>query len=230
MKSKVAAVVLNKHQVKTEATISGVLDASEKVFVRDGYERAQIETIAAEAGRTKGSIYSHFRSKEDIFFALIERKAQLRREEFLRSTEREDPRQRVELVKRLFLRSLEDESWPILMLEFKLLALRNKASLERIRELYRLLYEDMSRVLQTEAGVSTVLTRQRDVIAFAVLRGIPSAVILEKQFNPHLISTAVAREVFESIFDALLKVEDERLAPRASGATKKAKRSFVAKK
>jgi AcrR family transcriptional regulator len=230
MKSKVAAVVLNKHQVKTEATISGVLDASEKVFVRDGYERAQIETIAAEAGRTKGSIYSHFRSKEDIFFALIERKAQARREEFLRSTERENPRQRVELVKKLFLRSLEDESWPILMLEFKLLALRNKASLERIRELYQLLYEDMSRVLQTETGVATVLTRQRDVIAFAVLRGIPSAVILEKQFNPRLISTAVAKEVFESIFDALLKVEDETPAPRASSATKKVKRSTLPKR
>jgi AcrR family transcriptional regulator len=230
MKSKASAVVLNKHQVKTEATILSVLDASERVFVRDGYERAQIETIAAEAGRTKGSIYSHFRSKEDIFFALLERKAEARREAFLRSTERESPQQRVELVKKLFLASLEDESWPILMLEFKLLALRNKASLERIRELYRLLYEDMSRVLQTEAGVSTVLTRQRDVIAFAVLRGIPSAVILEKQFNPHLISTAVAREVFESIFDALLKVEDDTPAPRASGATNKAKRLPVKRK
>ena len=81
MKTATSATVLNKHQVKTEATLRSVLDASERVFVRDGYERAQIETIAAEAGRTKGAVYAHFRSKEDIFFALLERKAKSRRDE-----------------------------------------------------------------------------------------------------------------------------------------------------
>jgi hypothetical protein len=49
---------LTKHQVKTEATLRGLLDAAETIFVRDGYERAQIETIAAEAGRTKGAVYA----------------------------------------------------------------------------------------------------------------------------------------------------------------------------
>jgi AcrR family transcriptional regulator len=85
MKTARSAIGLTKHQVKTEATLRSVLDASERVFVRDGYERAQIETIAAEAGRTKGAIYAHFRSKEDIFFALLERKAKGRRDEFLRA-------------------------------------------------------------------------------------------------------------------------------------------------
>jgi AcrR family transcriptional regulator len=206
MKSAKAEVGLNKHQVKTQATLRGLLDASERVFVRDGYERAQIETIAAEAGRTKGSVYAHFRSKEDIFFALIERKAKSRRDAFLRSAEGKDLEQRLAIVKKLFLGSLEDESWPILMLEFKLLALRNKASLQRMRDLYQLIYEDMSGAILSGKGFSTDKTKERDLIGISILRGIPSVLILEKQFNPVLISSAVAKQIFESIFDALLGV------------------------
>lgn len=224
MKSATTAISLNKHQVKTEATLRSVLDASERVFVRDGYERAQIETIAAEAGRTKGAVYAHFRSKEDIFFALIERKANGRRDEFLRSAEGKNLEQRLAIVKKLFLGALQDENWPILMLEFKLLALRNKASLQRVRDLYKLIYEDMGRAVMSCKGISTDKTKERDLIGISILRGIPGAVILEKQFNPDLISSAVAEQIFESIFDALLGQNNNPPTPRATGGTQKAKR------
>ncbi|WP_263382194.1 TetR/AcrR family transcriptional regulator [Granulicella arctica] len=202
-----------------------MLDASERVFVRDGYERAQIEAIAAEAGRTKGAVYAHFRSKEDIFFALIERKAQERRDEFLHSAEGKDLEQRLAIVKKLFLGALRNENWPILMLEFKLLALRNKASLQRVRDLYKLIYEDMGRAILSGRGVSTVETKERDIIALAILRGIPGAVILEQQFNPGLISSAVADQVFETIFDALLGHRNNSPTPKPSGGTQKTKRA-----
>lgn len=217
MKRTTSAIVLNKHQVKTEATLRSVLDASERVFVRDGYERAQIEAIAAEAGRTKGAVYAHFRSKEDIFFALIERKAKGRRDEFLRSAEGKNLKQRLAIVKELFLGALEDENWPILMLEFKLLVLRNKASLQRVRDLYQLIYEDMSQAILSGRGFSTDETKERDLIALSILRGIPGALILEKQFNPGLISSAVAEQVFESIFDALLGHRSDSPTPTARG-------------
>jgi len=225
MKTEMPAIALTRHQVKTEATLRGLLDASERVFVRDGYERAQIETIAAEAGRTKGAIYAHFRSKEDIFFALLERKAKSRRDEFLRSAEGKDIEERLAIVKKLFLGALRDENWPILMLEFKLLALRNKASLQRIRDLYQLIYEDMSHAIVSGRGFSTDKTKERDLIALSILRGIPGVVILEKLFNPGLISSAVAEQVFESIFDALLTQRNTPPTPKASGGTQKTKRA-----
>ena len=224
MKSTTLAIAPNKHQVKTEATLRGLLDASERVFVRDGYERAQIEAIAAEAGRTKGAVYAHFRSKEDIFFALIERKASARRDEFLRSAEGKTLEQRLAIVKKLFLGTLRHENWPILMLEFKLLALRNKASLQRVRDLYKLIYEDMGRAILSDGGISTDKTKERDLIAISILRGIPGAVILEQQFNPELISSAVADQVFESIFDALLGHRNNPFTPEAPSGTQKVRR------
>ncbi len=193
---------LNKHQAKTEATRRSVLDAAEKVFVRDGYERAQIEAIAAQAGRTKGAVYAHFHSKEDIFFALIERKANGRREMFLRAME-DDPQERhLEVVKELFLNVIEEESWPILLLEFKLFALRNKDSLHRIRGLYRLLYDDVSK--KFFKNVSSEAEKDRLHIALAILRGISNAIALEKQFNPVLNSKAMTREVLGKVFDVLM--------------------------
>jgi len=174
-----------------------------------------------------GAVYAHFRSKEDIFFALLERKAKSRRDEFLRSAEGKNIEQRLAIFKKLFLGALRDENWPILMLEFKLLALRNKASLQRMRDLYQLIYEDMGRAILSDRGFSTEKTKERDLIALSILRGIPGVVILEKQFNPGLISSAVAEQVFESIFDALLGHRNNPPVLKAPGKTQKVKRAHM---
>lgn len=44
-----------------------ILDAAAPVFGEAGYERASIETIAAAAGVSKPTVYSHFGSKENLF-------------------------------------------------------------------------------------------------------------------------------------------------------------------
>ncbi len=54
-------------------TRSLLLDASERVFARRGYRGASLDEIAAEAGFSKGAVYSNFASKEDLFLALLDR-------------------------------------------------------------------------------------------------------------------------------------------------------------
>lgn len=44
-----------------------ILAAAAPVFGRDGYERASIDAIAAAAGVSKPTVYSHFGSKEQLF-------------------------------------------------------------------------------------------------------------------------------------------------------------------
>src|ERR1700731_4792540 len=65
----------NRHELRTRETRALLLAAAETIFVRDGYEGAELGEIAALAGRTKGAIYAQFKSKEDIFLALIEDRA-----------------------------------------------------------------------------------------------------------------------------------------------------------
>ncbi|MFT4268169.1 MAG: helix-turn-helix domain-containing protein [Xenophilus sp.] len=50
-----------------------ILDAALQVFAQKGFASARIDDIAQQAGLSKGGIYAHFKSKEDIFLALLER-------------------------------------------------------------------------------------------------------------------------------------------------------------
>src|SRR6266851_7156551 len=62
----------NKHELRTKETRALLLRAAEDIFVRDGYAGAELGEIAKLAGRTKGAIYAQFKSKEDVFLALVE--------------------------------------------------------------------------------------------------------------------------------------------------------------
>lgn len=56
---------------KAEQTRSDLLAAAAKVFAERGYEAASVADLAKEAGYTKGALYSHFSSKEELFFTLV---------------------------------------------------------------------------------------------------------------------------------------------------------------
>lgn len=49
-----------------------ILTAAERVFVREGVERARMDAIASEAGMARSHLYYHFKNSEQIFDALIE--------------------------------------------------------------------------------------------------------------------------------------------------------------
>ncbi len=50
-----------------------ILDAAMEVFTRLGFHKARMDDIAAEAGLSKGSLYWHFSSKEEIISAVLMR-------------------------------------------------------------------------------------------------------------------------------------------------------------
>ncbi|GAA0384754.1 hypothetical protein GCM10009541_29410 [Micromonospora gifhornensis] len=50
---------------------AAILAAAGRVFGRDGYARAGIDAIAAEAGVSTRTIYHHFDGKDDLFSAVV---------------------------------------------------------------------------------------------------------------------------------------------------------------
>jgi len=62
----------SKQQLRIKETQARLLNAAEEVFVRDGYESAQLDEIAAVAGRSKGAVYTHFKSKEELAAAAFD--------------------------------------------------------------------------------------------------------------------------------------------------------------
>ena len=62
-----------------------LLEAAFRVFALRGYRASRLEEVAAEAGLTKGAIYYHFDSKED----LLRRAVQARHRTIFREVEKE---------------------------------------------------------------------------------------------------------------------------------------------
>jgi AcrR family transcriptional regulator len=49
-----------------------ILEAAAHAFSTDGYDKVSMARIAADAGLTKGGVYFHFSSKEEVFTAMVE--------------------------------------------------------------------------------------------------------------------------------------------------------------
>jgi AcrR family transcriptional regulator len=60
---------------RRERTREELIAAAERLFTARGFHATSVDEIALEAGYTKGAVYSNFDAKEDLFFAVYERRA-----------------------------------------------------------------------------------------------------------------------------------------------------------
>ena len=63
---------VNERREQPSESRERILAAAVSVFAHKGFQRASLDEIAAEAHLTKGAIYWHFRSKNDLFTSLLE--------------------------------------------------------------------------------------------------------------------------------------------------------------
>jgi AcrR family transcriptional regulator len=56
---------------KSKATISSILEAAQTLFIEKNYADVTIADIAAAAEASKGALYHHFSSKEDIYIKMM---------------------------------------------------------------------------------------------------------------------------------------------------------------
>ncbi len=64
--------IRERHSRERETVTRKILDAARGLFLSDGYANVSMRKIADRIEYSPGAIYSYFRSKEDIFFALAE--------------------------------------------------------------------------------------------------------------------------------------------------------------
>jgi AcrR family transcriptional regulator len=68
-----------------------LIDAAERLFTSRGFHATSVADVAAEAGYTTGAVYSNFASKEDLFFAIYQRRAEAAVHQVERSIEELGP-------------------------------------------------------------------------------------------------------------------------------------------
>lgn len=64
-------------QARAEQTRDAIVAGAAEVFDRYGYASANLSDIVAQAGVTKGALYFHFRSKEEIAQAVVEQQHEM---------------------------------------------------------------------------------------------------------------------------------------------------------
>jgi TetR/AcrR family acrAB operon transcriptional repressor len=65
--------MVRRTKEQAEATRNGILDAAERVFVKQGVARTSLQDIAREAGVTRGAVYWHFDDKAALCDEMFQR-------------------------------------------------------------------------------------------------------------------------------------------------------------
>ncbi|TIV67001.1 MAG: TetR family transcriptional regulator, partial [Mesorhizobium sp.] len=63
----------NASQDRSRATVDALVEATARILVRDGFDKASTNRIAEEAGVSIGSLYQYYPSKEALVAAVIDR-------------------------------------------------------------------------------------------------------------------------------------------------------------
>jgi AcrR family transcriptional regulator len=59
-------------QQRSEETRTKIMESAIKLFSNQGFNKASVDDICAEAGISKGAFYHHFKSKQELFLALLD--------------------------------------------------------------------------------------------------------------------------------------------------------------
>mgnify|MGYP001302925176 CR=1 FL=1 len=181
-------------------TRTRILEAGKAVFARHGYHNASLDKVAAEAGLTKGAVYWHFASKQDLFLAILEqhlnwqiRMLPARLDRIVRSEEPESAL--ADMLANQFGFSGEDAARPMLFLEF-VTSSREPEVRDLLRNMHGMLLDAVAaciRELQALGWIRPDLDPQAaSVMVDALLKGL----VVEWLIDPGRVS---AKEMFRTM-------------------------------
>jgi AcrR family transcriptional regulator len=196
-----AAVILNKHQQKSEATRRKLLASARRVFARAGFEAARIEDIAAEAGHSRGAFYANFDSKETLFLALLEQQAA---EHMNRVVKRlqccPSVAEKLAALRNYYLERASDRQWSMLMLEFKLFAVRHP----RVRAKSARAHREIRSAAKTQLdGILTRRLTNPDDSTYVSLEATLHGLVLQNAYDPESLPQDQMVSVLGQLFDTL---------------------------
>ncbi|HLH13702.1 MAG TPA: helix-turn-helix domain-containing protein [Solirubrobacteraceae bacterium] len=165
-----------------------LLAAAAEVFAERGYRAAGVDEIAARAGYSKGALYWHFRSKDELFFALMDASVDAPAREMVallqtapaeRDMAPEASRRFVELVARQReLLLLDHEYWALAARE-PALRERYAARRERLREALAAALE--ARLARLGAPVAGLAPREMATVLMCLSAGLAEERLVDER-------------------------------------------------
>jgi AcrR family transcriptional regulator len=174
-----------------------LLEAAAALFRRHGFEGTSVEQIAEEAGYTKGALYTHFASKEDLFAALLESTVRTQIEDLRdRIAAEERPEARYDLLRRMSARWGGDQDAAMLDAELRLAAARNPALGVKLAPLADQLYATLAGLIARVAGDAGVVLPLPARDLAPLLHIAATGVALQRAVTPLSVADDLALSTF----------------------------------
>jgi AcrR family transcriptional regulator len=194
-----------------------LMEAAARVFSRRGLQQASIDEVAEDAGFTKGAFYANFKSKEELFLAMLDERFAERLKEIDRvmSTSADFQEQTREAGADFTRYVSADPEWQRLFFEFAAYAARNEEFRQELVTRYRALRERIGDALARRAdemGVEPAIpVEQVAMMTFAMANG----VALENLLEPEAVSEDLYGTMLTLLFTGLKTTSDSG-APAAT--------------
>ena len=178
-----------------------LVEAADRLFTQNGFHATSVDAVADAAGYTKGAVYSNFESKEDLFFAVYERRVDRRvRETAAMLATGESAYAGME---RLIadLQRRQDHGWLAVFFEFWAHVLRHPELRERFAEQHRRGMEPVAQALEQLAEERSEPLPEDPVklatARYAMLTGLQ----LERLTQPDLVDEGLAVRMLRLAMD-----------------------------
>src|SRR3954451_6873397 len=184
-----------------------LLDAARTVFLQRGYGGATLEAIAAEAGFSKGGVYSPFAGKSDLFLALLERRITERAAENARLVAGVSGVDAVRALLRNSARDIRAEAgWARLLIEFRVIAARDSRLNARYAALHASTLDQLTDALGTALGRHGGGPALPLRTVAQVILALGSGAVLEQAVDPAALPADVGEDVVPRLVTADLAV------------------------
>ena len=178
-----------------------LVDAAERLFTRNGFHATPVDAVADAGGYTKGAVYSNFESKEDLFFAVYERRVDRRVAEIEATLANSETAYAG--MERLIadLEGRHDDGWLAVFFEFWAHVLRHPELRERFAQQHRRGVEPIvaaHRRIAEERGERL----PEDAVKLAVARlAMQTGLQLERLTQPDLIDEGLSLRMLRLALD-----------------------------
>ncbi|GED56482.1 TetR/AcrR family transcriptional regulator [Brevibacillus formosus] len=148
-----------------------LIDSAIEIFAQLGFHGASVDKIADHAGFTKGAVYAHFQSKEDLFLAILEGQMQLHVSNIHHVIDHQPSLSHfIEAMDAYFMSvQQQNRTWNMLNLEFLLYAMREESVRKRWSNMIIESVQHLSKAIQTLMPKESDSTLSADEMAWTIL-------------------------------------------------------------
>jgi AcrR family transcriptional regulator len=210
---------------RRQQTRQELVTAAEACFVTRGFHATSVDEVAERAGYTKGAVYSNFAAKEDLFFAVYQRRVEHALTEVAPGLRQAGAQPALDwLATTTIERRDRDDGWLAVFFEFWGHVVRHPELRERFAAIHARFLELLAEAVQQLAqdrglALPAEVTASQVALAWNAME---VGLGLERLTQPQTVDVALARRMGRLLLDAVL----DTTQPSASNDGKQQDRSI----